>query len=202
MLKDFKTLSELDISQYVSQRAANKERTKMLDYISWADMLILLYEQGAKKVRYGNLYNEQGHSVFLSPVNNAPEVHVYVDIDEDRYELSYPVIQGVIDISMENLTQSRIHKATQRAFVKCVSINTGLGIKLWQKEEEENNRPEDTSMSGNLKRVKEKYSRAVKKLGTVESVNKALGLTRKQAENMFAYVDRCAKSEKILEGLL
>lgn len=202
MLKTFQELAEVDVSKYISKRAANKSGTKTLDYISWADMLILLYEQGAKKVRYGNLYNEQGHSVFLSPVNNAPEVHVYVDIDEDHYELSYPVIQGVIDISMENLTQSRIHKATQRAFVKCVSINTGLGIRLWQKEEEENNRPEDPSMDGSLKRVKEKYSRAVKKLGTAESVNKALGLTKKQAENMFAYVDRCAKSEKILEGLL
>ena len=57
-------------------------------------------------------------------------------------------------------------------------------------------------MYGSLKRVKEKYSRAVKKLGNADSVNKALGLTRKQAENMFTYVDRCAKSEKILEGLL
>ena len=202
MLKDFKPLSELDISQYVSQRAANKERTKMLDYISWADMLILLHEQGAEQVRYGNLYNTQGHSVFLSPVNNAPEVHVFVEIDGARYELSYPVIQGVQDITMESLTQNKIHKATQRAFVKCVSINTGLGIKLWQKEEREGNQPEDVSMYGSLKRVKEKYSRAVKKLGNADSVNKALGLTRKQAENMFTYVDRCAKSEKILEGLL
>lgn len=202
MQKTFQELSEVDVSKYISQRAANKSGTKMLDYISWADMLILLYEQGAKKVRYGNLYNEHGHSVFLSPVNNAPEVHVFVEIDEERYELSYPVIQGVLDISMENLTQNKIHKATQRAFVKCVSINTGLGIKLWQKEEQEGNQPEDATMYGSLKRVKEKYSRAVKKLGNADSVNKALGLTRKQAENMFAYVDRCAKSEKILEGLL
>lgn len=202
MLKTFQELSEVDVSKYISKRAANKSGTKMLDYISWADMLILLYEQGATKVRYGNLYNQEGHSVFLSPVNSAPEVHVYVDIDDDHYELSYPVIQGVLDISMENLTQNKIHKATQRAFVKCVSINTGLGIKLWQKEEEESSRPEDTSMEGSLKRVKEKYSRAVKKLGNADDVNKVLGLTRKQAENMFTYVDRCAKSEKILEGLL
>ena len=121
---------------------------------------------------------------------------------EERVKCDLCGLPYVQDISMDNLTQNKIHKATQRAFVKCVSINTGLGIKLWQKEEREGNQPEDVSMYGSLKRVKEKYSRAVKKLGNADSVNKALGLTRKQAENMFTYVDRCAKSEKILEGLL
>lgn len=58
-------------------------------------------------------------------------------MDGDHRELDYPVIDGARDISMDKLVQSDIHNATQRGFVKCVAINWGLGLSLWQKEENE-----------------------------------------------------------------
>lgn len=60
----------------------------------------------------------------------APFVRVYVEVDGDRRELDYPVIDGARDISMDKLVQSDIHNATQRGFVKCVAINWGLGLSV------------------------------------------------------------------------
>ena len=142
-IKGFKELYALDLGNRVSKKPVFKydkaqgktvKTGQELDYISWPDCLVLLYENGAEKVQYGNITNAEGHSLFLS--NGAlPEVRVFVEIDGERRELSYPVIDGTKDISMEKIVQSDVHNATQRAFVKCVAVYWGLGLSLWQKEE-------------------------------------------------------------------
>ena len=146
MIKPFNELYELDLQGYVEKKPTFKydksqqkfvETDKKLDYISWVNMVVLLHKNGAESVKYGNCYSADGHSLFLVG-GGLPEVHVWVEVDGDRREITYPLIDGSADIKMDKLTQSDVHNASQRAMVKCVAINWGLGLKLWQKEETEN----------------------------------------------------------------
>lgn len=142
-LKPFGELVGIDLSSKASQKPIKKKladgtykEVGILDYLSWADCLAALYENGAVRVLYGNVHNKDDHPLFLLNGGN-PFVRVFVDIDGDRRELDYPVIDGSKDIKMDFLAQSDVHNATQRAFVKCVAINWGLGLSLWMKEEKD-----------------------------------------------------------------
>ena len=144
MIKSFGELYEADLSKYIEKKPTfvwDKKQSKLvesdkkLDYISWVNAVLLLHQHGAIEVKYGNYYSADGHSLFL--VNGGlPEIHIWVEIDGDRRDITYPIIDGSKDITMDKITQSDIHNATQRAMVKCVAINWGLGLKLWQKEED------------------------------------------------------------------
>jgi hypothetical protein len=103
-----------------------------LDVISWVDCLKALYENGAERVAFDNVLNENGSLLFLD-ANNSLSIKVYVEIDGDRREIVYPVINGMQDIKAEKVTQSDIYNCKQRAFVKCVAINWGLGLNFWEK---------------------------------------------------------------------
>jgi hypothetical protein len=148
MIKKFNELYEVDLTGYIEKKPTFKydkakgkfvETDKKLDYISWVNAVILLHKHGAETVKYGNCHSEDGHSLFL--VNGElPEVHVWVEVDGDRRDITYPLIDGSSDIKMDKITQSDIHNASQRAMVKCVAINWGLGLKLWQKEEAEDDK--------------------------------------------------------------
>ena len=133
-LKSFKELFELDLSNEVQKRPVNKKGDITLDYLEWANCLKLLYEHGAEKVRYGVVYNEQGYPCFYNHNGESPFVRVWVEIDGERFEEDYPVINGIYPVANPN--QLDITKAKQRGFVKAVAINTGLGLSLWIKEEE------------------------------------------------------------------
>lgn len=133
-LKPFNELFKVDLSDEVVQRPVSKNSKVTLDYLEWANCIKLLYEHGAKKVRYGMVYNEQGYPCFYNHNGESPFVRVWVEIDGERYEEDYPVINGIYVVA--NPTQMDINKAKQRGFVKAVAINTGLGLSLWIKEEE------------------------------------------------------------------
>lgn len=146
MLKSFSELYETDLAGFIEKKPTFRydktkgkfvETDKKLDYISWVNAVLLLHRYGAESVKYGNYYSVDGHSLFLSG-GGLPEVHIWVEVDGDRREITYPLIDGSNDIKMDKITQSDIHNASQRAMVKCVAINWGLGLKLWQKEEHEN----------------------------------------------------------------
>lgn len=140
-IKPFNELVKVDLSGKTAKKPVFKkapsgklEKCGELDYLSWADCLAALYENGASKVSYGNVRSRDDHPLFL--INNGvPFVRVYVEVDGDRKELDFPVIDGSKDIKMDFLAQSDVHNATQRGFVKCVAINWGLGLSLWMKEE-------------------------------------------------------------------
>lgn len=144
MLKKFMELYDLDVSAHVKERIVTGKVTT--DYIPWMDVVVLLYQNGAESVKYGNIYAEDGHSLFMKE-GRCPEVHVYVEIDGERREAAYPLIKGSFALKPENIDQLAVSNATQRAFVKCVATNWGLGLKVWQKEELENekNAPKDLS---------------------------------------------------------
>ena len=141
-IKNFAELMELNLKEHISKKPILKKeggewkKIGELDYLSWPDCLWLLHQNGAEKVIYGNVRSGADHPLFLID-GRAPFVRVYVEVDGDHRELDYPVIDGARDISMDKLVQSDIHNATQRGFVKCVAINWGLGLSLWQKEENE-----------------------------------------------------------------
>lgn len=142
-IKPFCEMVTLDLSDKVSKKPIFKksaggkmEKVGDLDYLSWADCLAALYANGAQRVIYGNVHNQQDHPLFLMD-GSHPFVRVFVEVDGDRRELDFPVIDGTKDIKMEFLAQSDVHNATQRAFVKCVAINWGLGLSLWMREEKE-----------------------------------------------------------------
>ena len=143
-LKKFKELYKIDLSKktqkkptFYKDKKTGKikmaSRDKHLDYIEWATVITLLYENGAESVTFGSYHNESGYPAFFNNGVN-PFVKIWVEVDGNRYELYYPVIDG--NKSEKSPDQLTIHKAQQRGMVKCVAINTGLGLSLWQKEEQ------------------------------------------------------------------
>lgn len=212
MLKPFAELYALDISGEVSQKPVKKKMEDgswreicKLDYLSWATVLRLLHEHGAETVRYGNILSAEGHSLHLLS-GHLPEVHVWVEIDGARYEITYPVIDGSKDVKMDYIAQSDVHNASQRAFVKCVAVNTGLGLRLWEKEDKEQPKEvKDDINAHNVLRVydrlNEKFSRAVRKIGSEREVCALLELNQKQMRVMFQCLQVAHDVEQKIDAL-
>ena len=139
MIKNFNELSKIEVpitKKPIFKWDKAKQKTVKdgeLDTLSWADCISTLYQQGAEKVTFENIPNEDGKLLYLDE-NGAATIRVYVDIDGDRREIFYPVIDGTKDINLKELKQSDIYNAKQRAFVKCVAVNWGLGINLWKRD--------------------------------------------------------------------
>lgn len=122
MLKSFKELSALDLTQYTQKKPTtyNKEG---LDYIEWSKILQLLYDNGAESVAFTS----------SSSTDKPNTLRISLVIDSKQYFIDYPIINGNIAIKEPN--QLQIHTSELRGFVKAVAIYTGLGLSLWQKEE-------------------------------------------------------------------
>ena len=211
-METFLNLYKKDLTPYISKMPIMKKegnewvKKGELDYISWTDCLRLLYEFGAKSVKYGNILSENGHSLFLKD-GKCPEVHVFVEIDGDRYELIYPVIDGARDIDVAKIAQSDVHNATQRGFVKCVAMNTGLGLSLWEKEDKElSKKPKDDIEYHNLyaviERVKRKYAAAVEQTGGQRELSGIIETSEKAIEATFKHASNLGGLEKRLDGVL
>lgn len=214
MLKNFMELYDLDIAQYVSKKPTFKRnkstneyeaQEKKLDYLAWCTCLMLLYQNGAEEVRYGNYLNQEGHTLFLWH-ENLPEVHVWVQIDGKKFDLVYPVIDGSTDIKMEKIAQSDIHNASQRAFVKDVAINTGLGLRLWEKEEKEAPaQPKDDISIHNVLRVAEriklKYADKLNFLGDADQLNDLLHTKNNTMKRMFDALQYAHDIERELDRI-
>ena len=152
MLKSWNEMRSLDISKYVKQR-------DKADYLPWAECLKLLYENGAESVQMICRTNG-GSSLFMSDetftdkngkTNRCYEVRVDVVIDDKSYNISYPVMNGIMPVKDDLMNQNAVHKAQMRAFVKCVAINTGLGFDLWRDDSdiEEDDDPYKHSLKAN-----------------------------------------------------
>lgn len=132
-LKSFNELRALDLSQYIQKKPTfykgadgkmhKTTEDKWLDYIEWAVVLDLLYQNGATKVIFGSEKHENLPNTLL----------ISLRIDDCFYQMNYPIIDGSIIPAQPN--QMQIHKAELRGFVKAVAIFTGLGLNLWMKEE-------------------------------------------------------------------
>jgi len=171
MIKSFNEMMALNLSGHISKKPSFKrdkrtgELVKVgeLEYLNWADCLALLHENGAEKVLFGNERTDAGELLFMNN-NVLPFLRVFVEIDGDRRTLDYPLIDGSKDISMEKAVQSDLHNATQRAFVKCVAINWGLGLSLWQKEDADDQKAKDDQTiieNSNIYAIKTRIERMV-----------------------------------------
>ena len=212
-IKSFSELMQLNLKDHISKKPILKKeggewkKIGELDYLSWPDCLWLLHQNGAERVVYGNVRSVADHPLFLID-GRAPFVRVYVEVDGDRRELDYPVIDGSRDISMDKLVQSDIHNATQRGFVKCVAINWGLGLSLWQKEEKEDGnrrKPSDDLEFHNIMAIKERVNRFItsKLQGgmSMEDVLSGLQLSQAQFSTVMKYFDGIATFEQRLSRL-
>ena len=117
MIKDFDELYKLDISSKV-------KKYQGFDYLNWLDCLMLLRENGAGVVSY------DCSEIFELRTGGAL-VMVWVEIDDKRCSITHPVASGDVNISEPKALD--VGFAIQRAFVKCVAINWGLGLSLWEK---------------------------------------------------------------------
>ena len=190
MIKNFTELYKIDVPitkkpTFKKDKATQtfvKVEGKDIDTLSWVDCLTCLYENGAEKVIFENIPNENGGLLYKDE-NNAISIKVFVEIDGDRREIIYPLIDGNKDVAFDKLTQSDIYNAKQRAFVKCVAVNWGLGLKLWKKEDlEKTEKEEEKSLAEQFRAL---VNTAVKKLGSIPEMLKHLnGVSEKKIKEL------------------
>lgn len=177
VIKSFNELYKVEVPitkkpTFAYNRATAKlEKAGEVDTLSWVDCLDCLYKNGAEKVIFENIPNANGGLLYKDE-NNAISIKIFVEIDGDRREIFYPVIDGMKDVSIEKVTQTDIYNAKQRSFVKCVAVNWGLGLKLWQKEIT----PDDTTKEEKKQSeiFRDLVNNAVKKCGGVKEMLKHL----------------------------
>ena len=206
MIKSWNEMRSLDISKYVKKRDG-------ADYLPWAECLKLLYENGAEKVKIIPQTNDNGSSLFMSEqtftdkngnTNRCYEVLVAVEIDENRYLISYPVMNGINPVRDNLMNQNAVHKAQMRAFVKCVAINTGLGFDLWRDDADIENDAEDLtkhSLWAIKDRMQIAYTNAIKKGMSTADIAKAVNKTEEEVRLLFTYFDQLNRFEQELNGL-
>ena len=137
MLKSYKELRELDVSQWVEKRDG-------ADYLNWAKVVDLLHEQGAEKVYFEPMINETtGSSLYMTEqiftdkngiTNRVYETAVKIVIDDLEFIQRGPVTNGSNPVKDNSMTQQRLWNCQTRLFVKGVAIRTGLVFNLWLKE--------------------------------------------------------------------
>ena len=205
-IKSWNEMRSLDISKYVKQR-------DKADYLPWAECLKLLYENGAEKVKIIPQTNDNGSSLFMSEqtftdkqgnTNRCYEVMVAVEIDDNRYLINYPVMNGINAVRDNLMNQNAVHKAQMRAFVKCVAINTGLGFDLWRDDSDIENDAEDLSKHS-LWAIKDRmqiaYTNAIKKGMSTADIAKAVNKTEEEVRLLFTYFDQLNRFEQELNAL-
>lgn len=200
MIKSFNELSKIEVPitkkpTFKFNKAKQQlEKDGEIDTLSWVDCLTCLYQNGAEKVLFENVPNENGGLLYKDE-NNAISIKVFVDIDGDRREIFYPVMDGTKDIAIDKLTQSDIYNAKQRGFVKCVATNWGLGIGLWKKETNP-----DTVVKEQEESLAEQFrtlvNNAVKKCGSVDEMLKHLeGINEKKIKDLI-------ENAKVIDGIV
>lgn len=158
MLKSYEEMRAIDVRPYCERRDGYL-------YLNWARCIDLLRKNGAEKVYFtpiqnpltgGSLYESE--TVFSDKKNNTNrcyETRIEVVIDDNKYIMHAPVMNGTNPVKDNSMSQQRVWNSMTRSFVKCVAINTGLGFDLWLKEEErtyetplydENAKPTDADM--------------------------------------------------------
>lgn len=211
MLKPFNELRQIDISKHIKQRDG-------FDYLNWAKCVDLLHENGAETVYFTPLTNENGSSLFMSELafakdekaspNRCYEVAVEIVIDDKKFIMRSPVMNGSNPVRDNSMSQQRVWNAQTRAFVKGVAIHTGLGFDLWCKSEqnEEDNAPKEEDLSlHSLFKIKERlmkdYTRVIKNIKSTKEIADRLEMTEDEIKAYFTYFDILDRFEKKLKTL-
>lgn len=173
MLKGYKELSKLDVSEYCDKRKAKGDNGREIDvlYLNWAVCKKLLHENGAEKVVFTPIRNSDGSSLFHTEriygegdkTNQCYEVGVHVVIDDLEFDFWGPLMNGSNPVRDNSISQQRIWNSQTRLFVKGVAMHTGLGFGLWLKEEQDDERQQkyDDLESHDVLKVKERIERII-----------------------------------------
>lgn len=206
MLKSYDELRKLDLSQYIEQR-------DKIDYINWARVVDLLHENGAEKVYFEPVANEEGSSLYMTNqtytdskgnVNRVYETAVHIVIDDLDWIQRGPVMNGSNPVKDNSMSQQRLWNSQTRLFVKGVAIRTGLGFNLWLKEEEDNDKAskwDDLSYHDITKikeRCQEEYTKILKAGLSVKDIADKLHKTEDEVKAIFSYFDTLNTFEKDL----
>ena len=206
MLKSYKELRDLDVSKWVETRDG-------AEYLNWAKVVDLLHENGAEKVYFEPVVNEQtGSSLFMSEqtfttgkdakTNRVYETAVKVVIDDLEFIQRGPVTNGSNPVFDNSMTQQRLWNCQTRLFVKGVAIRTGLGFNLWLKEEEKNEKDnwEDDLSRHNIFKIQERLQQLIsskmKQGFSVEKIATNLGISEEELRNYFTYFKILDRLEK------
>lgn len=143
------------------------------DYLPWLSCLDLLYENGAEDVSYDctDLIRVEVPTPNVA-LSNQCLVKVYVEIDGKRRSITHPVALG--EFSTNDPTVRQIEAGIQRAFVKCVAINWGLGLDLWVKADGVDVAPAPTDSNLSIK-LTMAFGARVPEFGSADELHKKLG---------------------------
>lgn len=206
MIKSFNELRKVDVSPYIKQRDG-------ADYLPWATVVDLMHEQGAEKVFFSPVYNDNGSSLFMSEqtftdnkgnTNRCYEVRIKVTVDDDEFIYSYPLLNGINPVKDNSLNQNVVFKAMARAFVKAIALRYGLGFSLWSKDDIDDGQEDDLykhSIHAVCERVQITYTRLVRKGMTTNEIAEKLGKTPDDIKALFSFYNILDAFEKELQKL-
>lgn len=210
MLKEYKDLRKVDVSQWVEQRDG-------ADYLNWAKVVDLLHENGAEKVFFEPIADEvTGSSLYMTEevftdskgnTNRVYETAVRIVIDDLDFIQRGPVTNGSNPVKDNSMSQQRLWNCQTRLFVKGVAIRTGLGFDLWLKDElksEKDNWEDDLSKHDIYKikeRVQELYTKKHKEGLSTKEIAEKLHKTEDEVKAIFSYFDTLSNFEKDLSNI-
>jgi len=217
MLKSWKEMRDIDVSQFCDKREAKDDKGRKIEvpYLNWAKCKDLLHKNGAEVVYFEPCVNANGSSLFMSEqvftdkngiTNRCYEVRVKITIDDLEFEAQYPLMNGSNPVKDNSLTQQRLWNAQTRAFVKGVAMRTGLGFGLWVNGDEMDDKaPEEDLTAHNLWAIKERmqiaYTKAIKKGMSTGDIAKAVNKTEEEVRLLFTYFDQLNRFEQELNAL-
>lgn len=208
-IPNFETLRKLDLSKYIKERDG-------ADYINWAVLKQILHDNGAERVYFEPIANDNGSSLITADiefkdkndiVNRVYETRIKVVIDDLVFEVQGPVMNGANPVKDNSMSQQRLWNSQTRLFVKGVAIHTGLGFDLWSRlesvEEEENT--EENLYKHNIFKIKERlqevYTNKLKLGLTVKDIADKLHKTEEEVRVLFTYFDILNNFERDLSNI-
>lgn len=209
MLKSYDELREIDVSQWTEKRDG-------ADYLNWAKCIDLLHENGAEKVYFDPVPNENGSSLYMCDreytdtkgnTNKVYETAVKIVVDDDEWIQRGPVMNGSNPVKDNSMSQQRLWNCQTRLFVKGIAIRKGLGFDLWLKEElkDSKNNWEDDLSRHDIFKIKERcqqiYTTKLKEGLTVKEIADKLHKTEDEVKALFSYFDTLSNFEKDLSNI-
>ena len=202
--KSFNEMYKVSIDKYIKQRDG-------ADYLPWPTCMFLLYKLGAEKVWFEPVLDPvTNSSVFMSDkdfkdktgnINRCYEVEVRITIDNDTFSMRAPIMNGSNPVKDNSLTQQRVWAAQCRAFVKGVAMRTGLGFKLWMKDNTDEAFKDDIweqDINKYREKLQELYTSALSKFKKNALVYESIGMTEDEVLQHFEYCSKLREMENRL----
>lgn len=208
-IPSFETLRKVDLSKYI------KKRDKA-EYVNWAVIKQILHDNGAEKVYFEPVKQENGSSlimcdrVFKDSNDNTNQVYetcIKVTIDDLEFEIQGPVMNGANPVKDNSMSQQRLWNAQTRLFVKGVAIRTGLGFDMWSRIEAEDDETnvEENLLNHNIFKIKERvqeiYTSKMKSGLTPKEIATKLNKSDDEIKAIFTYFDILNTFEKDLSNI-